>query len=266
MALILAALADVEAGRNAPLHSQDEVRAWEFRMLMLRRLQWSICVLHGGRAGTLTDVHQSFIKKEIAGVDSRTATWGMPTGVGTVCLAARVLQASGGTVEVMGSGTTGHDIRWAPATGGLALIERKDRTYEVGIDEPLGLRIRHLIGKIREAGPKLPSAPGAARILAVGFPGFVAANKAKRTRARFEEELGLAFGNRPRPEENPDYLIVDFVGSQHALTGGYDMKTFSHVIDFGFERPDWKAVAGAFRRAYTVVGRHEPGPWPIIAL
>jgi hypothetical protein len=251
---------------TAPLESNVETAAWEHRFLVLRLLARRISALHG-RAGVLRDVHESFITQELSGIDNQTAMWGMPRGVGTVCLAGRLLQASGGDLVILGHGKAGagHDIRWSPATGGEALIERKDRAYAQGADESVGRRIRYVIGQVREAGPKLPHREGAARVLAVGFPGFISANKAARVRSRIVERLSEAVGPSPSPERNPDYLIIEFLGAQHTLTGGYNLGTFSHAVDFGFDRPEWLAVRRGFSRAFTVAGAFEPGPWPIQA-
>jgi len=262
---ILDSVARVERGEEQPLATAEARAAWEFRVLALRRLDWSIRALHG-RAGRLRDVHRSFITKELAGVDCRTASWGMPLGVGTLCIAARLMQSSGGEMVITGVGAAGHDIRWEPVTGGLALIERKDRAFEVGSDEPLTKRALFVAARVREAGPALPREPGAARVLAVGFPGHVPANKAKRVRQRIEGVLRESFGMQASPDEHPDYLIVESVGPRHTLTGGYELSTFSEVIDFGFERPEWKVVSDAFARAYTVEGRRRfRRPWPITA-
>jgi hypothetical protein len=249
-----------------PMESYVEQLAWEHRILMLRLLARRICALHG-RAGVLREVHESFITQELSGVDSRTAAWSMPRGVGTVCLAGRLLLASGGEMVIKGHGqaSAGHDIWWAPATGGEALIERKDRAYLPGAQESVASRIRYVAGKVREAGPRLPMRSGAARVLAVGFPGFIKPNRATQVRARIDERLGEAVGSNACADENPDYLIIEFLGSHHTLTGGYNLATFSHVLDFGFDRPDWLAVRHGFERAFTVEGALEPGPWPIQA-
>ncbi len=168
-------------------------------------------------------------------------------------------------MTITGNLAVGHDICWDPATGGSVVIERKDRAYNQGANEHLGSRVRYLVSRIREAGPALPTEPGVARVLAVGFPGFVADNQANRVRRRIQDELEAAVGPSPSPANNPDYLIVDFAGARSTLTGGYDMQTFSQVIDFAFERPEWLAVRSAFSRGFTVQGAHLPGPWPIQA-
>ena len=95
----------------------------------------------------------------------------MPKGIGTLSLAAKLMQAAGGEMVVTGAGAAGHDIRWRPLTGGYALIERKDRAYAVGTAEPFGRRMRHLIGKIWESTERFPRDSDAGLVLAVGFPG-----------------------------------------------------------------------------------------------
>src|SRR6266545_84182 len=48
LGVIVEAVRGFERGEHAPrFTSQEERRAWEFRFLALRRLQWSICCLHG---------------------------------------------------------------------------------------------------------------------------------------------------------------------------------------------------------------------------
>jgi hypothetical protein len=262
---ILDAMTRVERGEaGGPLESAEAVAAWKFRFLTARRLAWSIRVLHGGRAGQLLDVHQAFIKKELCGVDSRVATWGMPLGFGTATVAGRLLQASGGRTVIHGERAAGHDIRWVPAAGGVALIERKDRAYEVGARESLRSRIRWVLGKIREAGGAFPRDIPGARVLVVGLPGFVPANAAIRVRTRIERALRDLFASEASPDRHPDYVIVESVGSRESLTGGFNMSVFSSVMDFGFERPEWAAVRLAFSRLYTRDGRGSTQPWPIV--
>jgi hypothetical protein len=263
LGLLLDTIAYSERGEMfTPFASLEEQVAWEYRLFALRRLEWSIRALHG-RAGRLLGVHQSFITKELMGVDSRTATWGMPLGVGTVCVAGRLMQAAGGEMTITGTGAAGHDIRWEPATGGLVILERKDRAFEIGATESIASRVKYLIGKVREAGRGFPRDPDAGRVLAVGFPGYVPANAAKRTRRRIDVELRRAFGASPRSDELPDFLIVESVGSQPPATGSYHVNVFFNVIDFGFDRPAWRRVSDVFSRAYTVKGSRKPGPWPI---
>lgn len=261
---LLDAMTRVERGEaGASLESAAAVHAWQFRFLAARRLAWSIRVLHVGRAGELVDVHQAFIKKELSGVD-RVGTWGMPLGFGTTTVAGRLLQASGGRMVINGERAAGHDIRWEPATGGVALIERKDRAYEVGANESLRSRIRWVASKVREAGEAFPRELPGARVLIVGLPGFVPMNKAKRMRARIEEALAEAFSPNRSPDEHPDYVVVEMVGARDTLTGGYDMAAFSEALDFGFERPEWTKVRLAFTRLYTEQARRSTQPWPII--
>jgi hypothetical protein len=75
------------------------------------------------------------------------------------------------------------------------------------------------------------------------------------------DALADAVGSDPDPDENPDYLIVEFVGSADTLTGGHNMGVFWHVVDFGFDRPEWLASRDAFKRAFT--RESAPGPWPV---
>jgi hypothetical protein len=148
------------------------------------------------------------------------------------------------------------------------LIERKDRAYEVGANEPLDGRIAYVAGKIREAGQKFPAMDdNTARALAVGFPGFVREVEADAIRERIVDELSRRVGERGAlsPRENPDYLIIEFIGSDDSQSGDYEMTVFSHAIDFDFGRPAWCEVRDAFSRAYTIEGREHSRPWPIIA-
>jgi hypothetical protein len=236
------------------------------RMLMLRRIARSIAALHG-RAGILRDVHQSFITKELAGTDNRVAAFGMPRGVGTVCLAGRLIQASGGEMTILGEGASGagHDIVWKPVTGGEVVIERKDRAWDPGATESFESRIRYVIGKVREAGPRLPRRAGVARVLTVGFPGLVTADDEARVRELIDDQLSAALGSTASPETCPDCVVIDTLSGQNTPDGRYIPWTFSHMLDFDFERPEWLGVRDAFGRAFTVRGALAPGPWRIVA-
>jgi hypothetical protein len=247
----------------AEFGSAAEQQAWEYRALALRRLDWSIRALHG-RAGRLAEVHQSFITDELLDIDHRPATWRMPKGVGTINLAAKLMMASGGEMEINGRTAAGHDIRWRPLTGGYALVERKDRAYEIGAAEPLDRRMRYVVSKIREAGNAFPSEPEAGRVLAVGLPGFVSADEQDLVRTEMESALHAAFAGQSRPDRFPDFLIIEMVGASDAGGVRFEMNDFFFVIDLDLRRPEWEAVRPAFLRAFTRVGRNlYPDPWPI---
>lgn len=256
---------DMSARGGAPAEIPDhEVAALQHRLLMLRRLAHGISALHG-TAGTLREVHQSFITKALAGSDEPSARFRMPGGVGTICLAARLMQASGGEMGLLGEGqaAAGHDLWWKPRTGGEAVIERKDRAWERGAREPLGRRIAYAVSKVIDAGPRLPRRPGTARVLTIGFPGVITAEMEQKVRAEINDGLANALGPE-LPEHSPDCLVLDTLGGETDEDDSFTPWVFTHMLELT-ERPEWLAVRGAFARAFIVAAAQEPGPWLIRA-
>jgi hypothetical protein len=254
----------IERGGEPLLVSGDDVvQASLQTAVSLRLLDWSIRALHG-RAGRLEEVHQSFITKELLGTDNLQAQWGMPRGVGTLKLAAHLVQASGGSMVINGEGTAGHDLRWSPAAGGLALIERKDRAWSAGAKEPVSKRALYVARKIRDAGARFPRRRSGARVLAVGFPGFVPAADAASIRDEVNDFLYESLSRDPDLGPLPDFVLVEFIG---AVDADERVQThhFTSGLDLGLDRPDWVTVASAFMRAFTTDGPLlYPDPWPIV--
>lgn len=259
---MLAEIAKSERGEpGREFSSREEQLAWEHRLIALRRLDFAIRCLH--RPEGRLDVHQSFVTKELLGVDNRSSEWRMPQGIGTMCLAGHLMQAGGGEIVITGAGTTGHDIRWRPLTGGYALIERKDRAFTVGATESFHNRIRWVVARVIDASRQFCDQPGAARILAVGFPGYVSDEQVEDVGQELGAALDEAMGRTKCPERPPDYLLVEFIGSRWTDGEHFDITNQFNPFDLGFEREEWLAVRGAFNRAFTIQGRKNAEPWPI---
>jgi len=251
----------VEAGEPVEAEAA-ELPAGLRRAFLLRILDWSIRALHG-RSGTLVDVHRSFLTRELLGRDSSETKVPMPGGIGTLYLAARLLQASGGKIRINGAGRggLGHDVHWEPATGGVALIERKDRAWHVGSTESVRERALYVASKVRGVAGRYPKIPGA-RVLAVGFPGFVEPEREQETRDEVLRVIHARVGNTT---PLPDYLIVEFLASRLSDDERVESILFTEVVDLGNDTREWRAVSPAFSRAFTKGGPlAHPAPWPII--
>lgn len=251
-------------GGPLEVSGEDAAEAHRHRALNLRLLDWSIRALHG-RAGRLEQVHRSFITKELLGADDLRAELRMPRGVGTLKLAAHLIQASGGSMVINGEGVPGHDLRWTPATGGLALLERKDRSWLAGSKESVKRRAQYVAGQVREASARFPRDVPAARVLAVGFPGFVPVADADPIREQVNDFLSESLSRDPGTAPLPDFLVVEFIGVLADADERVQTHHFTSAVDLGLDRPDWTNVAGAFSRAFTTEGPLlHPEPWPII--
>jgi hypothetical protein len=98
------------------------------------RLAWAIWVLYGGDA--VEQMDGSFVRHGVLGGDNPQAERKLPGGIGTLNIAARLVQVGGGRVGIYGNKGEGHDIRWVTDDGDVVLIERKDRSYEAGLAAP----------------------------------------------------------------------------------------------------------------------------------
>ena len=97
-----------------------------------------------------------------------------------------LLQTSGGEIPtVMDKERAGHDIRWAPATGG-DVSDQAERPSLLRCNERLVAEqdSPYRFQRFVDAGKKFPRLPGTARVLAVGFPGFIPTNRANRISAQ----------------------------------------------------------------------------------
>ncbi len=62
------------------------------------RLAWAIWVLYG--SGALEQMDGSFVRAEVLGADNPQAEQKLPGGIGTLDIAARLVQAGGGRVSI----------------------------------------------------------------------------------------------------------------------------------------------------------------------
>ena len=102
------------------------------------RVAWAVRALYGTE-GALGGVDASFIEYELLGDDSKQrGVRTLPAGVGTLVIAARLVQAGRGCItSIRGHRGIGHDIKWVTGQGDTVYVERKDRTYEAGLaDKP----------------------------------------------------------------------------------------------------------------------------------
>jgi len=133
------------------------------------RLAWAIWVLYGSDA--VEQMDGSFVRREVLGADNPQADRKLPGGIGTLHIAARLVQAGGGRVSLFGNKVEGHDIRWVTGDGDVVLVERKDRAYEAGLTDTPEKRARRIIEEIN--GSHIPDESSAFRLLVVGFQNLV---------------------------------------------------------------------------------------------
>lgn len=196
----------------------------------LVRLAWAVRALHGN-PGRIDRVDASFITKELCGEDctepgvERT----LPGGIGTVVIAARLLQAGGGRiVSINGNGAKGHDVHWVTAREDTVFVERKDRSYEAGLDDTMEKRCRRVVNEVRRAAETMPMVPAtAARILVIGFSHLVRPNEMADVDGAYQKALIEAFGaGATELERAPHLVLIEHLGFE-AKAGGAKSNFFS---------------------------------------
>ncbi|MCK9461787.1 MAG: hypothetical protein M0R80_19325 [Proteobacteria bacterium] len=133
-------------------------------------LTWAIRVVETRSEPVVIDptyITRELIGSDLADNDQRGGPV-MPSGVATICLAARLLQASGGRMRINGAHSQGRDIEWEPASGGLLWIERKDRAFRAAYDDPPDRFIKEAESKIKLAARRMPKQKTAARLIVFG--------------------------------------------------------------------------------------------------
>src|SRR5216684_374225 len=198
----------------------------------LTRLAWAIRVLCGNDA--LEQVDGSFISTELLGEDTNQAGIAMklPGGIGTLIFAARLFQAGGGRVWISGNKKEGYDIRWVTPAGDTALVERKDRSYEAGLNDTDEKRAAKVVEEDERA--RIPIKPKTFRVLVVGFQHLGPGNDADMERVErvYENALRDAFGNNPSGDL-PHLVVVEHLGLE-PRTGGEKSNFFSpHQVKRG---------------------------------
>ena len=186
----------------------------------LWRLAWGIRALHG-TPDIEFDVHASFINDELQGTDSKQRWHArkLPAGVSTLFFAGRLAHMCGGrTIRISGNQVVGHDIRWVTPQSHLVLIERKDRSYEPGLNDSDASRIQRVLDDTNAGGRKIPLEPGAARILMVGFQHLVRPEEKDALGESYVRAMQTTFG-RDHSVDLPDCVIVEHFGIE-AKTGG----------------------------------------------
>jgi len=187
------------------------------------RLAWAIRGLCGRNA--LEHVDASFIRDELLGEDNkqREVSRKLPGGIGTLVFAARLVQAGGGRVRINGNQVIGHDIRWTTADGDVVLVERKDRSYQAGLTDTAEGRAMRVVDEIRRS--RIPSEPGAARILMVGFQDLVRQSDMDVVDPLYQRTLEREFPE-PTRKDLPHAVIVEHFGME-PRTGGEKSNFFS---------------------------------------
>ena len=181
-------------------------------------LAWSITALHG-REGVLLDVDGGFIDHELLGADTaeRDAERRLPGGVGTLAFAARLVQAGGGVIEsVKGKGGIGYDVRWRSGNGFTVLVERKDRSYEAGLEDDLRRRARKVANEMKNV--HFPRVPGAARVLVVGFQHLVRQAETDAVGDYYFAHLSREFGGTVN-DKLPHYVVIEHLGLEPVAGG-----------------------------------------------
>lgn len=183
----------------------------------------------------MEQIHASFVRDELLGADTkqRSAEYALPAGVGTMMLAARLTKAGGGRVTIHGSGVAGHDIRWITRSSDLVLAERKDRSYDAGLRDSPEKRVRRVQDEVRKS--KIPTDPGACRILSVGFQHLVTAAKTPAWDRLYARALKPFKLSRER-KRLPHFILVEHLGLEARTAGEKSNFFWPHAIH-------WNAAA-----------------------
>jgi hypothetical protein len=186
------------------------------------RLAWAIWVLYGG--GAVEQMDGSFLRAEVLGTDNPQAEQKLPGGIGTLDIAARLVQAGGGRVSIYGNKTAGHDIRWVTGDGDVVLVERKDRSYEAGLADMPERRVRRIVEEINDS--HIPKEPGAFRVLVVGFQHLVLAADTEETDKFYQRALEDEFKDTPK-NDLPHVVLIEHLGLEAERRGGERNNFFS---------------------------------------
>jgi hypothetical protein len=186
------------------------------------RLAWAIWVLYGNDA--VEQVDGSFVRHEVLGADNPLAERKLPGGIGTLDMAARLVQAGGGRVSVFGNKVEGHDIRWVTGDGDVVLVERKDRSYEAGLTDTPEKRARRIIEEIE--GSHIPDELGALRVLVVGFQHLVLSADTEQTDKYYQSAMEEEFKATP-VADLPHVVLIEHLGLEAERSGGERNNFFS---------------------------------------
>src|SRR5205085_11226092 len=113
------------------------LRSWIFDLIEARGMAWAVRVLHSPANHPRVQIDGHFFKVQLLRPDNSQEKDGarqMPSGASTLYWAAKLLQASPGTIHIYGDGMAGADIRYERDAGGVAYIEHKDRAYGAAFD------------------------------------------------------------------------------------------------------------------------------------
>jgi len=186
------------------------------------RLAWAIWVLYGSDA--VEQMDGSFVKHEVLGADNPQAERKLPGGIGTLDIAARLVQAGGGRVSIYGNKKAGHDIRWVTADGDVVLVERKDRSYEAGLTDTAEKRVRRIVEEINDS--HIPNEEGAFRVLVVGFQHLVLTKDTEETDKYYQRALQEEFKETPKADL-PHLVLIEHLGLEPERRGGERNNFFS---------------------------------------
>jgi hypothetical protein len=186
------------------------------------RLAWAIWVLFGSDA--VEQMDGSFVRHEVLGADNPQAERKLPGGIGTLNIAARLVQAGGGRVSVFGNKVEGHDIRWVTQDGDVVLVERKDRAYEAGLTDTPEKRARRIIEEINAS--HIPDEPGSFRVLVVGFQHLVLSADTEQTDKSYQRAIEEEFRGVP-VNGLPHVVLIEHLGLEAERSGGEKNSFFS---------------------------------------
>lgn len=188
------------------------------------RLAWAVRALYGNDA--VEQIDASFVTREILDGDTkeRNAEKKLPGGIGTLMFAGRLVLVGGGRVRINGNRIAGHDIRWVTAIGDLVLVERKDRSYEAGLNDTAAKRVRRVIDEIKKA--RIPNEPGSCRILTVGFQHLVEEGEMEQIDRLYHRAIRKAFKHANSKGSLPHFVVVEHLGLE-PRTGGQKSDFFS---------------------------------------
>jgi hypothetical protein len=139
--------------------------------LLASRLVWAIRVLEGAghpRVQFDQTAVADLLKTDLPVGDPRQPA--MPAGTETFVLAARLINMSGGSIRICGTGSVGCDLLWSPPTGPSLRIERKDRAFRAAFDSTPNQLWDWLGGQIAGASGGFVNDPAKPRIVVVGAP------------------------------------------------------------------------------------------------
>jgi hypothetical protein len=225
------------------------LRSWIFDLIEARGMAWAVRVLHSAANDGRVQIDGHFFKVSLLRPDNQQEkddARQMPSGASTLYWAAKLLQASPGTIRIYGDGMAGADIRYERDGGGTAYVEHKDRAYGAAYESTVTDLEQYFWRRAIDAAKNLkpPKDESAARVVVVSSPSSLTVGRAFYERIDqlatdlmiYLAKTGIAL---------PNAFVFHVFG--HEIQGDMKADSFGKLVDSHLLlEPAWDLVKPAF--------------------